>query len=116
MKKIRITAMAKSEYPELMKEYEIPQEIPCTVLSGQSWISENGKCPEGFCSSAWQNLEWFAQQLALGKEPIAGWMKDPGKAFVSCNDGFRPVSFLLEALKDDAAEDDEHSLENTAAG
>jgi uncharacterized repeat protein (TIGR04076 family) len=25
-------------------------------------------------------------------------MKDPYSALVSCNDGFRPVSFLVEAL------------------
>ncbi len=29
-------------------------------------------------------------------------MKNPKSAMVSCNDGFRPVSFLLEALETDA--------------
>jgi len=29
-----------------------------------------------------------------------GWMKDPKSAMISCNDGFRPVSFLLEAVED----------------
>ena len=27
-----------------------------------------------------------------------GWMKNPASAMISCNDGFRPVSFLLEAI------------------
>ena len=31
-----------------------------------------------------------------------GWMKDPKSAMISCNDGFRPVSFYLEALEEDA--------------
>ena len=26
------------------------------------------------------------------------WMKNPYSAMISCNDGFRPVSFLLEAI------------------
>ena len=29
-------------------------------------------------------------------------MKNKKSAMVSCNDGFRPVSFLLETLDDDA--------------
>ena len=29
-------------------------------------------------------------------------MKNPKSAMLSCNDGFRPVSFLLEALDEEA--------------
>ena len=28
-----------------------------------------------------------------------GWMKNPHSALLSCNDGFRPVSFLLETVE-----------------
>ena len=28
-------------------------------------------------------------------------MKNPASAMISCNDGFRPVSFLIEALDED---------------
>ena len=31
-----------------------------------------------------------------------GWMKNPKSAMISCNDGFRPVSFLLETMEEDA--------------
>lgn len=31
-----------------------------------------------------------------------GWMKDPRSAMISCNDGFRPVSFLIKALDEDS--------------
>ena len=35
--------------------------------------------------------------LAQGGENIYdGWMKNPKSAMLSCNDGFRPVSFLIE--------------------
>ena len=37
--------------------------------------------------------------LAYGAENLYdGWMKNPKSALISCNDGFRPVSFLIEVL------------------
>ena len=37
--------------------------------------------------------------MTLGQVFVAdGWMKNPRSAMTSCNDGFRPVSFLLETL------------------
>jgi uncharacterized repeat protein (TIGR04076 family) len=45
----------------------------------------------------------FVMTLAHGGTHIYnGWMKNPRSAMISCNDGFRPVSFLLEALDEDA--------------
>ena len=35
-----------------------------------------------------------------------GWMKNPKSAMLSCNDGFRPVSFLVETLEDRADSDE----------
>jgi len=44
-------------------------------------------------------MRWFVQQLAQGKGNFYdGWMKNPYSALISCNDGFRPVSFLLERI------------------
>lgn len=41
----------------------------------------------------------FTRALARGEGNFYdGWMKDPFSALISCNDGFRPVSFYLEAL------------------
>lgn len=37
-----------------------------------------------------------------GENLYEGWMKNPRSAMISCNDGFRPVSFYIEALKEDA--------------
>ncbi|MBQ7471289.1 MAG: TIGR04076 family protein [Prevotella sp.] len=28
-----------------------------------------------------------------------GWMRNPMSAMISCNDGFRPVSFYLEVIE-----------------
>ena len=38
--------------------------------------------------------------LSHGAEDLYdGWMKDKRSAMLSCNDGFRPVSFLVEAIE-----------------
>ena len=34
-----------------------------------------------------------------GKNFYDGWMKNPKSAMISCNDGFRPVSFLIEVIE-----------------
>ena len=47
----------------------------------------------------------FVMALAHGGENFYdGWMKNPKSVLLSCNDGFRPVSFLVEALEADGGE------------
>lgn len=102
MKKVRITALARSAHPELSAEYENPIEHACDVALGQVWVSDGGSRPEGFCSSAWESVRPFAEALAHGEGNFFdGWMKNPFSAMISCNDGFRPVSFYLEAINED---------------
>lgn len=102
MKKVQITALRKTCYPDLMAKYENPIEHACDVQEGQIWIAVDGKKPEGLCDSAWESMRFFAQQLADGGGNFYdGWMQNPHSAMISCNDGFRPVSFYLEVLEDD---------------
>ena len=102
MKKVRITAVRKACYPDLMAQYENPIEHTCDVEEGMVWICENGKKPEGFCDSAWDSVAAFVKTLAAGGGNFYdGWMKNPYSAMISCNDGFRPVSFYIEALEED---------------
>lgn len=99
MKKVKITAIRKISYPDLMVKYENPIEHTCDVEEGMVWISENGEKPENFCDSAWESMAAFVKTLAAGGGNFYdGWMKNPYSAMISCNDGFRPVSFYLEAL------------------
>ena len=43
--------------------------------------------------------------LAYGGSDIyKGGMKNKKSAMVSCNDGFRPVSFYIEALEEEASD------------
>ncbi len=96
---VRLTVVRMASYPELSARYELPQADPCPLKPGQVFVSEEARCPPLMCESAWQNLYPFVLTLACGGREICGsWMKDPRSALISCNDGFRPVSFLLEAL------------------
>ena len=103
MLKVRITAIRQTVYPDLMAKYENPILHTCDVLIGQSWISENGNRPDGMCVSAWDSMREFVEALARGEGNFFdGWMKNPMSAMISCNDGFRPVSFLLETMEEEA--------------
>lgn len=99
MKKVRITAVRKVTHTDLIAFYENPIQHTCDIAEGAEFISEGAAIPLGFCPSAWQNLYPFVMTLASGGENIFdGWMKNPRSAMISCNDGFRPVSFLIEAI------------------
>ena len=101
MKKVRITVMRMACYRDLMEKYENPIEHACGLHEGQVFVSNGGRKPEGLCDSAWQSIFAFVTELARGGGTFYdGWMKDPKSAMISCNDGFRPVSFLLEAVED----------------
>ena len=103
MKKCKITVIRKAEYKDLMDLYENPLENACDMEEGQVFIANGWKKPEGLCESAWESMSAFVMTLAYGGEDIyEGWMKNKRSAMISCNDGFRPVSFLIEALKEDA--------------
>ena len=103
MKKVRITAVKKVCHSDLMAKYENPISHACDIAQGQTFIANGHVRPEGFCESAWESVSPFVMTLACGGGNFYdGWMKDPKSAMISCNDGFRPVSFLLEALDEDA--------------
>lgn len=101
MNKIRITVMAKACHPELSRLYENPIEHACDLNISDVFVSEDGKCPDGLCSSAWDSMASFVFALSYGASDFyQGWMKKPRSAMISCNDGFRPVSFYLEVIDD----------------
>ena len=103
MKKVRITVMRKASYPDLSEKYENPLENACDMREGQIFVADGWQKPEGLCLSAWESMSPFVMTLAYGGEDIySGWMKNKKSAMISCNDGFRPVSFLLEALDEEA--------------
>ncbi len=97
---VKITAVRAADYRDLQSVYENPIEHTCDVRVGDSWISDGLHRPDGFCESAWGSIKDFVYELgAGGGDFFGGWMQNPHSAMLSCNDGFRPVSFLLEAVE-----------------
>ena len=100
MKKVRITVIRKVRHDDLIEKYENPLEHECDVSEGEVYIADGWQKPEGFCESAWQSLSPFVMALSYGAEDFYdGWMKNKKSVMISCNDGFRPVSFLVEVIE-----------------
>ena len=101
MKKCKITVMRKTSYADLSARYENPIEHACDIAEGQVFISVNGEKPQGLCDSAWESMAYFVRELSVGRGNFYnGWMKNPYSAMISCNDGFRPVSFYIETIEE----------------
>ena len=99
MEKIKITVIRKARYDDLIEKYENPIVHACDIQEGQVFICEECQKPDGFCDSAWDTILPFVAELAGGGGNFYdGWMKNPKSAMLSCNDGFRPVSFLIEVI------------------
>ncbi len=100
MNRVKITAIRQSVYTDLMAQYENPIEHACEINMGDAWVSTDGERPAGLCASAWESMRPFVQALARGEGNFYdGWMRNPMSAMISCNDGFRPVSFYLEVIE-----------------
>ncbi len=103
MKKVKITVMRMACYEDLIEEYENQIEHACDMQLGKVFIANGWEKPEDFCDSAWETISPFVMALSHGAENLYdGWMKNQKSAMISCNDGFRPVSFLLETMDEDA--------------
>lgn len=103
MKKVKITVMRQTVYHDLIEQYENPIEHACDLTVGQVFVANGTQKPDGLCESAWDSIFPFLKELAQGGGNFFdGWMKNEKSAMLSCNDGFRPVSFLLEAMEQDA--------------
>ena len=101
MKKCKITVMRMARYDDLMEQYENPIEHACDMQLGQVFIANGWRKPDGMCDSAWETMSPFVMTLSHGGENFYdGWMKNPKSAMISCNDGFRPVSYYLETVEE----------------
>ena len=102
MNTVKITVIRKANYLDLQAIYENAIEHACDIQEGQVFLSYNGEKPKGLCESAWESMQQFVVSLANGEGNFFdGWMKNPLSAMISCNDGFRPVSFYLEVVEEE---------------
>lgn len=97
---VRITAVKTVIHQDLIEKYENPIKHACSIKVGDTFISHDGKKPLGLCDEAWKSMKEYVESLARGEGNFFdGWMKDPMSAMISCDDGFRPVSFYIELIK-----------------
>ena len=101
MKKVKITVLRKMFNEDLAKEYGAAGLRPCPMLrEGQVFYADYAK-PEELCDEAWKAIYQYVFALAHGGGDFTfyfdDWMRVPGRAIVSCNDGLRPVIMKLEA-------------------
>lgn len=54
MKTVKITAIRKICYPDLMEEYENLIEHAFDIQEGQVWLANVWQKPDGMCDSAWK--------------------------------------------------------------
>lgn len=101
MYKVRICAVRQADYKDLQLQFENPIEHTCDLKVGDTFLSVDGQKPDGLCDSAWDSMKEFVLEIARGGGNFYdGWMKNPHSAMISCNDGFRPVSFYIERIEE----------------
>ena len=94
MNKVKITVLKTTLDQELAEEYGVEGLSACPMLrAGQTFYADYAK-PEGLCDEAWKAIYQYVLSLAHGG---GDWIRKPGVAICSCNDGLRPVIFKLEA-------------------
>lgn len=108
MKKCKITVLKTTFDPELAAEYGVEGLAACPMLkAGQEFLADYAR-PEGFCDEAWKAIYQYVFALAHGTGQDGGlfyygdWIRKPGVAICSCNDGLRPVIFKIEATDQEA--------------
>lgn len=106
MKKVKITVLKTTINEDLAEEYGVDGFDVCPMMKeGQVFYADYAK-PDGFCDEAWKAIYQYVFALAHnnGKELFYfnDWIKKPGVAICSCNDGLRPVIFKLEATDEES--------------
>jgi len=96
----RITVVERTFNEEASRTYAVPGLGLCELhREGQVYVSDGWNKPESLCESAWQCMQHFVFTLShVGGDFFKDWMKDKNKALISCNDGCRPVLFLVERM------------------
>ena len=96
---VSIKVVKVTKHEDLINQYEVKLNNPCFMNEGMTFISVKGEMPKGFCPEAWKCIEEYVARLSRGEINLFGkWLKNKRSVILSCNDGCRPVSFLIEAI------------------
>jgi uncharacterized repeat protein (TIGR04076 family) len=101
---VRLTAVKKDVDRKLAERFMTPERLAsfrgCGHEVGDEFVCEPVAQPEGMCPWAWADVESFVRIAAFegrldGATPPNSWVR-------WCTDAFRPVSFLIEPLEEEA--------------
>ncbi len=106
MNKVKITVLKTTLDEELAAVYGAKGLKACPMLrEGQVFYADYAK-PDGLCDEAWKAIYQYVFALAHGAGNdlfyYGDWIRVPGVAICSCNDGLRPVIFKLEATDEES--------------
>ena len=101
MNKVKITVLKTTLDKELAEEYGAAGLDKCPMhTEGQIFYADYAK-PDNFCDEAWKAVYQYVFALDHGAGNslfyYGDWIRKPGVAVCSCNDGLRPVIFKLES-------------------
>ena len=109
MPKAKITILKTTFHQDLVDEYIQDEAFKksfgtCSIFDeGQTFVSEDWpSMPEGFCERAWPDIHHEVAMVMYGAS--IPWIEKPGYTITCCNDGLRPVIFLIELVNDDLDE------------
>lgn len=106
MKKVKITVLKTMLNKDLADEYGVENFTACPMLKEGQVFYADFAMPEGFCAEAWKAVYQYAFALSHGMNGelfyYGDWIRTPGVAVCSCNDGLRPVIFKLEETDEEA--------------
>ena len=105
MSKCKITVVRTDMFEDLIRRYCTPEEtVPCKVFHvGDTFLLDREDYftlttpPGRFCAEAWQAISQYV--FTLLQDQDISWMHN-GTMLACCNDGARPVVFLLERIPD----------------
>lgn len=106
MKRCKITVLKTTLDKELAAEYGAVGLGACPMHKvGQVFYADYAK-PDGFCDEAWKAIYQYVFALSHGADKglfyYGDWIRKPGVAICSCNDGLRPVIFKIEATDEES--------------
>ncbi|MGD9559756.1 MAG: TIGR04076 family protein [Oscillospiraceae bacterium] len=107
MTKCKITVLKRTLDEDLAREYGAEGLGACPMhREGEVFTADYAK-PEGLCDEAWKAIYQYVFALSHGAGDglfyYGDWIRTPGVAICSCNDGLRPVIFKVEATDEAAA-------------
>ena len=111
MKKVKITVIKCGLNQKLIDKYVQGNIDPCSYnIEGITFISNGWQKPFGLCDNAWKSMMEYVFTLLHGGGNFYNCHKNSNSFIASCNDGLRPVCYLLEVMDEEVTELFENQL------